>query len=355
MEDHSERISQNSQRIRRLRSEIVKLDTSLLNYPGYNVGMSRTVIQNLRGAFTLALIVLNIIFWFIPILVIAVMKLAVPIDGWRRITSNWLVICAENWISFNKAILSLTGNIYWDVRGLTGLRRQEWYLVVSNHQTWVDILVLQYVFNRRVPFFKFFIKQQLIWVPFLGLAWWALDMPFMKRYSKSELAANPEKKGKDLETTRRACEKFQTIPTSVINFVEGTRATPEKIRRRESPYRFLLRPRSGGIAFALGAMAGILKAMIDVTIVYADPSFRFWDLCCGRITRVIMDIRVREIPAWINEGDYTADTEFRQRFHRWISEIWAEKDELIATLRSEVAAASAPKPRAELLSGTERR
>ena len=57
------------------------------------------------------------------------------------------------------------------------------YLVLANHQSWVDILVLQKVFNRRIPLLRFFLKRQLFWVPLLGLAWWALDFPFMGRYT----------------------------------------------------------------------------------------------------------------------------------------------------------------------------
>ena len=53
---------------------------------------------------------------------------------------------------------------------MDGLARQEWYLMTSNHQSWADILVLQKVTNRRVPSLKFFLKQELIWVPLLGLA-----------------------------------------------------------------------------------------------------------------------------------------------------------------------------------------
>jgi 1-acyl-sn-glycerol-3-phosphate acyltransferase len=41
--------------------------------------------------------------------------------------------------------------------------------------------VLQRIFHGRIPFLKFFLKQELIWVPVIGLAWWALDFPFMKR------------------------------------------------------------------------------------------------------------------------------------------------------------------------------
>jgi 1-acyl-sn-glycerol-3-phosphate acyltransferase len=141
----------------------------------------------------------------------------------------------ENWISVNTALLNGAGSIDWRLEGADALSRDEWYLVISNHQTWVDILVLQGVLNRRIPFLKFFIKHQLVWFPILGIAWWAMDMPFMKRYSAAYLARNPHMKGKDFETTRRACEKFRNTPTSVINFIEGTRFSEEKRKRHNDP------------------------------------------------------------------------------------------------------------------------
>ncbi len=67
------------------------------------------------------------------------------------------------------------------MQGVDSLHQRGWYLVSSNHQSWVDILVLQRIFHGRIPFLKFFLKQELIWVPVIGLAWWALDFPFMKR------------------------------------------------------------------------------------------------------------------------------------------------------------------------------
>ena len=158
---------------------------------------------------------------------------------------------AEAWIGTNNAIFRLMGSLPLDTRGLEGLSTREWYLVLSNHRSWVDILVLQAVFNRRIPFLKFFLKQQLIWVPFLGLAWWALDFPFMRRYTAAYLEKHPEHRGKDLEVTRRACEKFRLIPTSVMNFVEGTRFTPAKHAAFKSPYRNLLPTRAGGTSFVL--------------------------------------------------------------------------------------------------------
>jgi len=292
------------------------------------MNLARTLLANLRGSITMVLFVTNTIFWFIPILLVALLKLLFPVRAWQVLASRWLMAYGENWISFNKGIIGLTQDIQWDLRGLEDLKRREWYLVISNHRSWVDIVVLQVALNRRVPFLKFFIKQQLIWVPFLGLAWWAMDMPFMKR--------NPSLRGKDLEATRKACEKFRAIPTSVMNFIEGTRFTAEKHRDKQSPYENLLPPKSGGVGFVLGAMGGTLHALLDATIVYAEGSPSMWDLCCGRISRVVVDVDVRPIEPWLLEGDYQGDRQFRARFQQWLHELWLRKDQRIASIRGEL-------------------
>ncbi len=278
---------------------------------------------------------INTIFWFIPIFLLGIVKLLLPIAGLRRIVTRVLMALGENWITVNSAMLHTAASIDWQARGLEGLRKDGWYLVMVNHQTWVDILVLQKVFNRRIPFLKFFIKQQLIWFPFLGLAWWAMDMPFMKRYSPSYLAKNPHMKGKDLETTRRACEKFRDIPTSVINFVEGTRFSEAKREARKSPYLHLLPPRAGGFAIAMGSMGSLFDAILDVTMLYPAGPAQFWEMCCGSHVPVTIDVRKRPIDEWLRSGDYENDREFRRRVHRWLGEIWQEKDELLQQMLDE--------------------
>jgi 1-acyl-sn-glycerol-3-phosphate acyltransferase len=233
---------------------------------------------------------------------------------------------AEVWIGNNSFILGMTGALRIDARGLDDLRRSDWYLVVSNHRSWVDILVLQSVFRGRIPFLKFFLKQQLIWVPLLGLAWWALDFPFMRRHSSEYLAKHPEERGKDLEATRKACARFAEIPTSVMNFVEGTRFTEAKRERFKSPYRHLLPPRAGGVAFVLSAMGGMLRSMVDVTIAYRETSPTLWDMCCGRLQPVTVEVVSRPIEAWTTAGNYTEDEAFRRRFQQWLADLWQEKD-----------------------------
>jgi len=285
-----------------------------------------------KGVVTVSAMALNVVVWVSVLLVVALLKFLLPIPALRRLLSRVMTALAEGWIGTNNALFRAMGSLPLDMRGLEGLSTSEWYLVVSNHQSWVDILVLQAVFNRRIPFLKFFLKQQLIWVPFLGLAWWALDFPFMRRHSPEYLEKHPEKRGEDLDVTRRACEKFRLIPTSVMNFVEGTRFTERKHAAFKSPYRHLLPPRPGGTSFVLSAMGGMLHSMLDVTIAYTGRTPSFWDLCCGRLGTVTVDIRRRAIDERLAAGDYAGDPAFRARFKEWLAGLWTDKDELLDRL-----------------------
>ncbi|CBL46501.1 Phospholipid/glycerol acyltransferase [gamma proteobacterium HdN1] len=295
----------------------------------------QAILAQLRGVLTFLVILTNTLITIVPLLAVTLLKLLLPFKKMQTLCSAILVRLAENWVATNALILSLMHQIDWDVRGLERVSRRGWYLVVCNHQSWTDILVLQTIFSKKAPFLKFFLKQELIWVPIMGVAWWALDFPFMKRYSKEFLAKHPELKGKDIETTRKACEKFKEIPVSVMNFLEGTRYTPAKHDQQKSPYNHLLRPKSGGVAFVLSSMGGILHSMLDVTIVYGGNQFGFWDLMCGRVRKVTVQVTMREIPQTLGEGDYENDPVFREQFQAWVSDLWEEKDGLIDQIRAE--------------------
>ncbi|MBA53426.1 MAG: acyltransferase [Pseudomonadales bacterium] len=289
----------------------------------------------IRGLLAFLVMALNTIISVVPLLFITLLKLIIPIKSWGKLCVWLLIKIAENWMSVNSFALSLSGRIQIDLRGAEGLHYHGWYLVSCNHQSWSDILILQQVFNRRIPMLKFFLKQELIWVPLMGVAWWALDFPFMKRYSKDFLEKHPEMKGKDLETTRKACEKFKELPVSVMNFLEGTRFTQAKHDAQGSPYQNLLKPKSGGIAFVLSAMGGQLRSMLDVTIVYHDEAIGFWDLLCGRVRHLTVQIVERPIPEQFGCGDYENDTAFRAEFQEWVNQLWQEKDALITSIKQE--------------------
>lgn len=286
----------------------------------------------------IVLLLLNTLILIGPMMLIALLKLILPGQTLKDACSRAVMWIAETWAELCKATFALLTPTHWDIRCDVPLRQDTSYLVISNHQSWVDIPALVQAFNRKTPYFKFFLKQELIWVPFLGLAFWALDYPFMKRYSKSVLAKHPELRGKDLEITKAACEKFRRMPVTVVNYLEGTRFTPAKHAAQQSPYRNLLKPKSGGIAFVLAALGEQIDALLDVTVVYPDgPPPGFTDLLMGRVPRVIVDIRVTPLPDWLWQGDYENDRDFRSRIQRWVSDLWHAKDARIDQLKAEGA------------------
>jgi len=284
-----------------------------------------------RGVIAVLLLVLNTLFWCALLFALSLVKLVLPIALRLRIDPalNTIATC---WIACNSAWMRLTQRTAWDVAGIEDLSYEGWYLVNSNHQSWVDIFVLQHLLNRRIPLLKFFLKQQLIYVPVIGIAWWALDFPFMRRHSKEALRRHPELREQDRETARRACEKFARVPTSVMNFAEGTRFTAAKQRAQSSPYRHLLKPKAGALALALNAMGAKFHSLVDVTIVYPDGPPTFWRFLCGSTRKVIVRVQRRQIPAEFYAGDYEQDATFRGSFHRWLAQLWDDKDQQITTL-----------------------
>lgn len=286
----------------------------------------------LRVAPLLVLIVLNTLVHALPLLLVALFKALLPFERLRLVLNRVLTGLAERWIAANSAMIDHFTRTRFQVDLPPSLQADGHYLVLANHQSWVDIVVLQKVFNRRVPFMRFFLKRQLIWVPVLGLAWWALDFPFMGRYSRKQIAKNPELGRRDMEVTRRACEKFRSIPVSVMNFVEGTRFTPGKHATQQSPYRHLLKPKSGGVAFVIDAMGDTLHAVLDVTIAYPDGRPTMIDLIGGRIPEVRVSVTQRPIPDDLVGGNYQEDRAYRARFQQWMNGLWDAKDAEIGRL-----------------------
>ncbi|NQZ51962.1 MAG: acyltransferase [Moritella sp.] len=294
--------------------------------------MLSTFTQKLAGATAFICYLLNTIFWLIPIVMFSLLKSMMPFNAAQKILNHLLDGSASNWVSVNSIIQKVIGGPNIQVTGIDGLSLNKWYMVISNHQSWVDILVLQRVLNGKIPFLKFFLKKELIFVPLLGLAWWALDFPFMKRYSKKFLAKNPHMRGKDIETTKKACAKFKHKPVSVMTFVEGTRFTPHKHNQQASTFTHLLKPKAGGIAFALDAMNGQLDTLVNVTIYYPQGIPTFWQFISGQVQQIQVQVSTQDINSnYI--GDYSNDKAFQANFQQWINELWLNKDQALEKLK----------------------
>jgi len=290
----------------------------------------------LRGIVTIILLLLNLLLWGTLVVLLGLVKFAVhmtaPRSRLRTRVILALISLAERWVGGNDRILDLMLPTQWDVEGpFDAICIDGRYLIVSNHISWVDIIVIFRVFHERTAFIRFFLKQRLIWFPIVGQACWALEFPFMRRYSAEYLQHHPEKRGRDLQTTRRACQRYRHIPVAMLTFLEGTRFSEEKRADQDSPYRFLLRPRVGAIAFVLASLGDQLDGVFDVTLAYPGGDLTLWQFVCGRVPRITVRARRLEVPAEFFTADITEPGPARDRFKKWIDSIWREKDALLST------------------------
>lgn len=282
------------------------------------------MVEAIRGTLAFAFIAASSVFWCTLIFCLGLVRPFFP-KGRRIPLGTAMVRAMAGWVACAAGmlrVLRITRIHETSNEGYRPLHPDAWYLVVSNHQTWADILVLVTALYGRIPQFKFFTKRELLWVPFIGPAMWFLEFPYVRRYSREQLKADPSLREHDRQATLEACVGFRQRPTSVLVFLEGTRFSQAKREAQGSPYRSLLNPRTGGFGMVLENMADRLDAVVDVTIRYPSGAPPFWDFLCGRSPDVVIDIRTLPLPP--------VD---RDEVNAWVNRLWEEKDARLAPPR----------------------
>lgn len=283
----------------------------------------------LRGSLVLFLLIVAILFSALYALILAPFVFVVPAKRWRHAGKKLLLNSPLWWMDLNRMIMRLSTHGKWDIQGEGDLDPNKWYLLISNHRSWLDILVLGFVFNRKIPVLKFFMKKELLWsLPLAGIVCYILGYPFMARHTPSEIRKNPALKTKDIETTRAACEKFKELPTTVMNFVEGTRFTEAKHQSQSSPYFELLKPKAAGIAIVTQALADILSGIVNVTVYYEAEKLSLWQFACGNFDKMIVRYELLPITPEL-VGDFYQDRAFRKKFQAWLNQVWEKKAEAL--------------------------
>jgi 1-acyl-sn-glycerol-3-phosphate acyltransferase len=292
----------------------------------------------IRGAATIFLLALNAAFWGTCISLLGVVKFAIQITAPRsRARTRVILMLAwlgTRWAAGNDRIFDLTLPTRWTISGIGDeVNPGGHYLIISNHVSWVDIFALFRAFHGRAAFIRFFLKSQLFWAPIVGQACWALEFPFMRRYTPEYLERHPEKRGADLATTRKACQRYRNFPVAILNFLEGTRFTHAKRDEQQSPYRHLLRPRIGGISFVLAALGDQLDAIYDVTLAYPpEGEVTMWQFVSGRVPKIIIQARRRDPPKEFFDAAVTRPGPVREDLKAWVDRLWSENDEVLDRL-----------------------
>ncbi len=291
----------------------------------------------------------------LPIFVGALIRLILPLKPVLKGLDSLYQFIFLTWAHFLSFEIALTNKTKWDIAGLDQVKVNGACMIISNHLSWADIVMLIVLYRGRIPITKFFLKHSLIYIPIIGQVCFALGMPFLRRYTRSEILKNPKLKTKDLDATRKACLSVIEHPSTLVNFVEGTRYTKAKAKAQKSPYQNLMPPKAASLAVALGIIGPKLDCILNTTLQYPknDGGKVFIDLLKGRLHEVIA--RVEVIPAQTiqNEltGDYMTDKQFKRRFTQKLRDLWQAKDEQIAQLLG--ITYQRPEPEAEAKPTTE--
>ena len=285
------------------------------------------------GILALLILFLTTLLCFIPILFLGLLKL-LPSQRLKVNCTKVVDKIATEWVNINILYVQKSKLVQWEITGLNHLSPESWHLVIANHQSWLDIVVLQNVLHQKIPVLKFFIKDQLKWIPLLGFSWWAMGCPFMKRYTAAYLAKHPHKKGKDIEATQKALYLFKQTPATLMSFVEGTRYTLKKKLQQQSPYQHLLKPKAGGIGFVISTMNQHINQLLDVTITYPKDDHSLWNFLCHRMGTIKVHVRQLPIPAAFLSPSLIEDEKIQADFRQWLNEQWSEKDRLITAMKN---------------------
>ena len=287
-------------------------------------------LETIKGIISFIILLVNTLVLATLMIPLGIIKFLIPVRNLRISFTKLIIKIGEIWISVNSIWVLNLLNPNIEIKGFESLNKNEWYLTTSNHQSWADIFMVQMLTNKKIPMLKFFMKHVLIYVPVIGICWWALDMPFLKRYSKEQIEKNPKLKGRDFKEMRKSLNHYSLHPVSVFSYAEGTRFTKKKHQDQASPYINLLKPKEGGMALALSVIPSI-KFLIDITIIYESPKRSFWEYLCGRLKNIKIFVKKIKIPEEFLNGKLVEDTDQRSKFKTWINEIWEEKDDLISS------------------------
>ena len=291
----------------------------------------------LRGLTFLAVIIVDTLLAcavLYPIAPVRAVCARAGLHGVARVIGAGMNRIIDAWVGSNAVLLRWLRVTQLDVviEDPAALQRDRWYLVLCNHQTWADIIVLQTLFSSRLPPLKFFTKQQLLWIPLFGVALWLLGFPIVRRLSREAIERRPELASRDREASLRACERFLDHPTAVLNFVEGTRFTTAKHAAQQTRFQHLLNPKLGGVSYVVSALSAQIYRILDVTLIYPTGVPTFWDFLCGRCQRVHCHVRVLPLPADVHgAGD---PDHVRTALAPLIEDLWQDKDQRIALRRA---------------------
>ena len=292
----------------------------------------KNIASSVVGLITFLLILVELIIGFGTLALVNIPRGIIPLKIFKIHLAKVSNVIGDLTVYGLKLIMLLMHGNNISVINNQEFDKNEWYMAMSNHQSWADIFILLVAANYKLPLLKFFMKRELWWIPFVFLANKTLNMPFVNRHSKKEIEQNPSLRNQDYKNTLKSCKRFLRTPSTIFSYAEGTRFTDEKHDQQGSPYNNLLSPKIGGMATALSAMPNI-NTLVDYTVVYKSKKRDAWSFARGDMKHVKVLVTKYKIPDNLKNRNYANDKDYRDEFKNWIETIWAEKDKKIEELK----------------------
>lgn len=176
------------------------------------------------------------------------------------------------------------------------------YILISNHYSWLDILILYATIFTRKRNFVFVMKRSLIYLPFIGVICWGVGHPLIER-------------GRTLHTRNKlsqAVNKALKYQYGMMIFPEGSRLTKKMDLQ---PNECLLKPKRSGFQIVASAFGEEIE-VVDCTLVYQDKRHTVSDFLMGKIGRVKL----------ISESIQLQSSEGKE----WIRHRWVLKERLLS-------------------------
>ena len=292
----------------------------------------KNIASSVIGLITFLLILIELIIGFGTLAIINIPRGIIPLKIFKIYLAKVSNIIGDLTVYGLKLIMLLMHGNNISIINDEKFSKNEWYMAMSNHQSWGDIFILLVTANYKLPLLKFFMKRELWWIPFVFLANKTLNMPFVNRHTKKEIEQNPSLRNQDYENTLKSCIRFLRTPSTIFSYAEGTRFTNEKHIQQGQKYNNLLIPKIGGMATALSAMPNI-NTLVDYTLVYKSKKRDVWSFAKGDMKHAKVLVTKYKIPEYLKNRNYANDQDYRNEFKDWIESIWEEKDKKIEELK----------------------
>ena len=292
----------------------------------------KNIASGFVGLVTFVLILLELIIGFGTLAIINIPRGIIPIKVFKIFLAKVSNYIGDLTVYGLKLIMLLMHGNNISIINDENFDKNEWYMAMSNHQSWADIFILLTSANYKLPLLKFFMKRELWWIPFVFLANKTLNMPFVNRHTKKEIEQNPSLRNQDYVNTLKSCKRFLRTPSTIFSYAEGTRFTNEKHIGQGQKYNNLLIPKVGGMATALSAIPNI-NTLIDYTLVYKSKKRGVWSFAKGDMRHAKVLVTKHKIPEHLKNRNYANDKDYRNEFKNWIESIWEEKDKKIEELK----------------------